>query len=195
MRSPLVLLLSRLDSHILHHSSELLQSSPPQLCHLLFTYFSNSRSSLYRGSPKLNRVFKVQSHQCCVQGHSNFPGPADHTISDAGQNAIGVLGLLSTMLAYVCLGSFPGTVPHASTTAWSCCDPKCSSWHSAFWMSRNLDLSHRFSNLPSFCFMSLCIHSSHWQSNSHLCSLFVVYLCKCIDKIAAIALFCSIITA
>lgn len=137
MRSPLILLLSRLDSHILHHSSELLQSSPPQLCHLLFTYFSNSRSSLYRGAPKLNRVFKVQSHQCCVQGHSNFPGPADHTISDAGQNAIGLLGLLSTMLAYVCLGSFPVTIPHAFTTAWSCCDPKCSSWHSAFWMSRN----------------------------------------------------------
>lgn len=41
MRSPLILLLSRLDSHILHHSSELLQSSPPTS----FVIFSSHTSA------------------------------------------------------------------------------------------------------------------------------------------------------
>ncbi|KAF1466761.1 Conserved oligomeric Golgi complex subunit 5, partial [Megadyptes antipodes antipodes] len=51
--------------------------------------------------PKLNTVFKVRPHQCRVQGHDHFPTPAGHTVSDTGQDAIGLLGHLGTLPAHV----------------------------------------------------------------------------------------------
>ncbi|KAK4828555.1 hypothetical protein QYF61_027524 [Mycteria americana] len=49
--------------------------------------------------PKLNTVFKVRPHQCRVQGHDHFPSPADHTVSDKIQDAVGLLGHLGTLPA------------------------------------------------------------------------------------------------
>ncbi|KAK4829622.1 hypothetical protein QYF61_005749 [Mycteria americana] len=57
--------------------------------------------SLVVGGPKLNTVFKVQSHQCRVQGHNHFRSPAGHTIPDTSQDAIGLLGHLGTLLAHI----------------------------------------------------------------------------------------------
>ncbi|KAK4828781.1 hypothetical protein QYF61_000806 [Mycteria americana] len=57
--------------------------------------------SLVVGGPKLNTGFKVQPHQCRVQGHDHFPSPAGHTISDTSQDAIGFLGHLGTLLAHI----------------------------------------------------------------------------------------------
>ncbi|KAK4831150.1 hypothetical protein QYF61_015453 [Mycteria americana] len=51
--------------------------------------------------PKLNTGFKVQPHQCQVQGHDHFPSPAGRTISDTSQEAVGFLGYLGTLLAHV----------------------------------------------------------------------------------------------
>ncbi|KAK4825114.1 LOW QUALITY PROTEIN: hypothetical protein QYF61_024005, partial [Mycteria americana] len=51
--------------------------------------------------PKLNTVFEVRPHQCRVQGDNHFPTPAGHTISDTGQDAIGLLGHLGTLLAHI----------------------------------------------------------------------------------------------
>ncbi|KAK4811013.1 LOW QUALITY PROTEIN: hypothetical protein QYF61_015717 [Mycteria americana] len=53
------------------------------------------------GGPKLNTVFEVRPHQCRVQGHNHFPSPAGHAIFDAGQDAIGLLGRLGTLLAHI----------------------------------------------------------------------------------------------
>ncbi|KAK4807027.1 hypothetical protein QYF61_000356 [Mycteria americana] len=53
------------------------------------------------GGPKLNTVFEVWPHQCRVQGHNHFPSPADHAIFDTGQDAIGLLGRLGTLLAHI----------------------------------------------------------------------------------------------
>jgi len=52
-----------------------------------------------RGS-KLNTVLQVQPHQCQVQGHDPLPTPAGHTIPDPSQDAVGLLGHLSTLLAH-----------------------------------------------------------------------------------------------
>ncbi|KAF1399548.1 Membrane-associated guanylate kinase, WW and PDZ domain-containing protein 2, partial [Spheniscus mendiculus] len=51
--------------------------------------------------PKLNTVFEVRPQQCRVQGHDHFPTPAGHTVSDTGQDAIGLLGRLGTLPAHV----------------------------------------------------------------------------------------------
>ncbi|KAK4809957.1 hypothetical protein QYF61_002914 [Mycteria americana] len=51
--------------------------------------------------PKLNTVFEVQPHQCQVQGDNHFPSPAGHAISDTSQAAIGLLGYMGTLLAYI----------------------------------------------------------------------------------------------
>ncbi|KAK4826124.1 LOW QUALITY PROTEIN: hypothetical protein QYF61_005276 [Mycteria americana] len=53
------------------------------------------------GGPKLNTVFEVWPHQCRVQGHNHFPSPAGHAIFDTGQDAIGLLGRLGTLLAHI----------------------------------------------------------------------------------------------
>ncbi|KAK4831231.1 hypothetical protein QYF61_016329, partial [Mycteria americana] len=53
------------------------------------------------GGPKLNTVFKVQPHQCRVQGHDHFPSPAGHAIFDTSQDAVGFLGRLGTLLAHI----------------------------------------------------------------------------------------------
>ncbi|KAK4819037.1 hypothetical protein QYF61_024402 [Mycteria americana] len=57
--------------------------------------------SLVVGGPKLNTVFEVRPHQGQVQGHDHFPSPAGHTIFDTGQDAIGFLGHLGTLLAHI----------------------------------------------------------------------------------------------
>ncbi|KAJ7399799.1 hypothetical protein BTVI_110333 [Pitangus sulphuratus] len=46
-------------------------------------------------------VLKVWLHQCQVQEDDHCPGPAGLTISDTGQDAIGLLGHLGTLLARV----------------------------------------------------------------------------------------------
>ncbi|KAK4823364.1 hypothetical protein QYF61_001712 [Mycteria americana] len=53
------------------------------------------------GGPKLNTVFEVRPHQCRVQGHNHFPSPSGHAIFDTGQDAIGLLGRLGTLLAHI----------------------------------------------------------------------------------------------
>ncbi|KAK4832354.1 hypothetical protein QYF61_021953, partial [Mycteria americana] len=53
------------------------------------------------GGPKLNTGFEVRPHQCRVQGHNHFPSPAGHAIFDTGQDAIGLLGCLGTLLAHI----------------------------------------------------------------------------------------------
>ncbi|KAK4826053.1 hypothetical protein QYF61_004168 [Mycteria americana] len=47
--------------------------------------------------PTLNTAFEVWPHQCRVQGADHFPSPAGHTISDTSQDAVGLLGHLSTL--------------------------------------------------------------------------------------------------
>jgi len=53
--------------------------------------------------PKLNTVFKVQPHQCQLQGDDPLPSPAGHTILDTSQDAIGLLGTcdLGTLPAHI----------------------------------------------------------------------------------------------
>ncbi|RMC00220.1 hypothetical protein DUI87_22825 [Hirundo rustica rustica] len=51
--------------------------------------------------PDLDTALKVWPHQCRVQGKSHLPAPAGHTIPDPGQDAIGPLGHLGTLLARV----------------------------------------------------------------------------------------------
>ncbi|KAK4823617.1 hypothetical protein QYF61_004220 [Mycteria americana] len=53
------------------------------------------------GGPKLNTVFEVWPHQCRVQGDNHFPSCAGHAIFDTGQDAIGLLGRLDTLLAHI----------------------------------------------------------------------------------------------
>ncbi|KAK4832178.1 hypothetical protein QYF61_020958 [Mycteria americana] len=57
--------------------------------------------SLVVGGPELNTAFKVQPHQCRIQGDDHFPSPAGHTIPDTSQDAIGLLGHLGTLLAHI----------------------------------------------------------------------------------------------
>ncbi|KAK4823315.1 hypothetical protein QYF61_000917 [Mycteria americana] len=79
----------------------LVLQTPHQLhCPSLDTLQHLNVSLVLRG-PKLNTVFKVQPHQCRVQGDNHFPSPAGHTISDTSQDAIGFLGRLGTLLAHV----------------------------------------------------------------------------------------------
>ncbi|PKU46747.1 hypothetical protein llap_2943 [Limosa lapponica baueri] len=51
--------------------------------------------------PNLNTVFEMQPHQCKVQGDIHFLSPAGHTIPDASQDIIGLLGHLGTLLAQI----------------------------------------------------------------------------------------------
>ncbi|KAK4809986.1 hypothetical protein QYF61_004438 [Mycteria americana] len=57
--------------------------------------------SLVMRGPKPNTVFELQPHQCRVQGHDPFPSPAGHTIFGTSQDAVDLLGHLSTLLAHV----------------------------------------------------------------------------------------------
>ncbi|PKU30089.1 hypothetical protein llap_19607 [Limosa lapponica baueri] len=51
--------------------------------------------------PKLDTVFEVGPHQCPVQGDDHYPSPAGHTVPARGQDAVGLLGHLGTLLAPV----------------------------------------------------------------------------------------------
>jgi len=51
--------------------------------------------------PKLKTVLEVQPHQCPVQGHDHLPTPADHTVPDTSQDAVGLPGHLVTLLAHL----------------------------------------------------------------------------------------------
>jgi len=50
---------------------------------------------------KSNTVFEVGPHRCRVQGHDHFPSPAGHAVPDTRQDAVSLLGHLSTLLADV----------------------------------------------------------------------------------------------
>jgi len=50
---------------------------------------------------KLNTALEMRPHQCRVQEHDHFPAPADHTISETSQDALGLFGHLGTLLAHV----------------------------------------------------------------------------------------------
>ncbi|PKU45971.1 hypothetical protein llap_3739 [Limosa lapponica baueri] len=50
--------------------------------------------------PKLDTVLEVGPHQCPVQGDDHFPSPT-HLTTDTGQDAVGLLGHLDTLLARV----------------------------------------------------------------------------------------------
>ncbi|KAK4830248.1 hypothetical protein QYF61_009315 [Mycteria americana] len=88
-----------------------LQAKQPQFPQLLLTLYQlrcpsldtlqHLNVSLVAGGPKLNTVFEVRPHQCRVQGHDHFPSPGGHAISDTSQDAIGFLGRLGTLLAYI----------------------------------------------------------------------------------------------
>ncbi|RMC17976.1 hypothetical protein DUI87_04850 [Hirundo rustica rustica] len=72
--------------------------------------------------PKLDTALTVWPHQCRVQGKNDLPAPSGHTIPDPGQDAIGPLGHLGTLLAHVQLlapvppGPFPpGHCPASHT--------------------------------------------------------------------------------
>ncbi|RMB98756.1 hypothetical protein DUI87_24975 [Hirundo rustica rustica] len=74
--------------------------------------------------PELDTALKVWPHQCQVQGKNDLPTPAGHTIPDPGQDAIGPLDHLGTLLAHVQLlspvppGPFPpGHCPATLTPA------------------------------------------------------------------------------
>jgi len=54
--------------------------------------------------PKLNRVLKVQPHQCCIQKDDDFPAPAVNGIPYSNLDTIGLLGYLGTLLSHVQLG-------------------------------------------------------------------------------------------
>ncbi|KAK1197855.1 CFTR regulator, partial [Pygoscelis papua] len=77
-----------------------LQTPHQPRCPSLDTFQHLNVLLVVRG-PKLNTVFEVRPHQGRVQGHDHFPTPAGHTISDTGQDAIGLLGRLGTLLAHV----------------------------------------------------------------------------------------------
>lgn len=47
------------------------------------------------------KLFKVLSHQCHLQVDNHFPSAAGRAISNVGQDALGLLGRLGTLLAYV----------------------------------------------------------------------------------------------
>ncbi|KAK4810205.1 hypothetical protein QYF61_011799 [Mycteria americana] len=79
--------------------SLVLQTLPQLRCPSLDT-LQPLNVSLVVGGPKLNTVFEVRPHQCPVQGHDHFPGPAGHTISDASQDAVGFLGHLGTLVLH-----------------------------------------------------------------------------------------------
>ncbi|KAK4826692.1 hypothetical protein QYF61_010701 [Mycteria americana] len=102
------------DPHLSTTSFQAKQSQLPQplLIRLLLQTLHQLRCpSLYAlqylnvplvvGGPKLNTVFEVRPHQCRVQGHNHFPSPAGHAIFDTGQDAIGLLGRLGTLLAHI----------------------------------------------------------------------------------------------
>ncbi|KAK4826427.1 hypothetical protein QYF61_008960 [Mycteria americana] len=57
--------------------------------------------SLVVRGPKPNTVVEVQPHQCRVQRNKCFLSPAGQAISDTNQDAIGLLGHLSTLLAHI----------------------------------------------------------------------------------------------
>ncbi|KAK4828298.1 hypothetical protein QYF61_024963, partial [Mycteria americana] len=78
----------------------LLQTLHQLRCPSLYT-LQHLNVPLVVGGPKLNTVFEVRPHQCRVQGHNHFPSPAGHAIFDTGQDAIGFLGRLGTLLAHI----------------------------------------------------------------------------------------------
>ncbi|KAK4811117.1 hypothetical protein QYF61_019748 [Mycteria americana] len=78
----------------------LLQTLHQLRCPSLDTLQHLNVSLVVRG-PKPNTVFKVQPHQCQVQGDNHFPSPAGHTIFDTSQDAICLLGHLGTLLAHI----------------------------------------------------------------------------------------------
>ncbi|KAK4826058.1 hypothetical protein QYF61_004173 [Mycteria americana] len=80
--------------------SLVLQTLHQLRCPSLDTLQPLNVSLVVRG-PKLNTVFKVQPHQCQVQGADHFPSPAGHAIPDTSQDAIGFLGRLGTLLAHI----------------------------------------------------------------------------------------------
>ncbi|RMC18216.1 hypothetical protein DUI87_05097 [Hirundo rustica rustica] len=51
--------------------------------------------------PEMDTALKVWPDQCRVQGKYDLPAPAGHAIPDPGQDAIGPLGHLGTLLAHV----------------------------------------------------------------------------------------------
>lgn len=103
MKSPLTLLFSRLkNSSSLSHSSQLLFSSPLNLlCHPSL-HTRKQFNVLVISSPKLNTVFEVQSHYCCLPEENSIPSPAGYATSYTGQNAIGLLDYLSAMTVNEC---------------------------------------------------------------------------------------------
>ncbi|PKU46894.1 hypothetical protein llap_2788 [Limosa lapponica baueri] len=52
-------------------------------------------------APELDTVLQVESHQSGVEGENLFPKPAGHASFDAAQDAVGLLGCKSTLLAHV----------------------------------------------------------------------------------------------
>mgnify|MGYP001859128896 FL=1 len=75
--------------------------------------------------PKLNAVFVVLPHQESSTGGQSLPNTAGHTISDTSQDAVSLLGHLSTLLIHIqlavdqhpqvlfCQGAFQPLFPQA----------------------------------------------------------------------------------
>lgn len=98
MRSPLVLLLSRLDSHILHHSSELLQSSPPTS----FVIFS-SHTSATQDPP-------------CIEGLQNWTEYSRYSLISAVYK-----GTVISLVLQITLFLMQARMPLAFLASWAQC--------------------------------------------------------------------------
>ncbi|PKU40553.1 rna-directed dna polymerase from mobile element jockey-like [Limosa lapponica baueri] len=51
--------------------------------------------------PKVDTALEVGPHQCRVQGDDHLSGPTHHAVPDTGQDAVGLLGHLGTLLACI----------------------------------------------------------------------------------------------
>jgi len=52
------------------------------------------------GGPELDTLLQMSPHQGRVKGKNHFLHPTDHTLSNASQDTIGLLGLKGTLLAH-----------------------------------------------------------------------------------------------
>ncbi|KAM9656645.1 uncharacterized protein ACIBXB_008917 isoform 1-T1 [Morphnus guianensis] len=109
--------------------------------------------------PKLNTVLEVQPHQCQIQGNNHLLVPAGHTISDTGQDAVGLLGHLGTLLAHIqpahpqvlfCWAAFQPLFPKP-VVLHGVAVTKCRTWHLALLNLIQLASAHRSSLSRSLC--------------------------------------------
>ncbi|TRZ08524.1 hypothetical protein HGM15179_018581 [Zosterops borbonicus] len=80
---------------------ELVFQALHQPCCLSLDTFENLNILLKLSGLELDIVLKVWPHQCQIHGKNHFRSPSGHTIPDTGQDAIGLLGHLGTLLSHI----------------------------------------------------------------------------------------------